>query len=1002
MKAKEFNVHFTTLVAICWTLPPVIGFAFMLYIGLFTPGQTYAILSHPLEILFIAGTFVFAQIWFRIYVQPVARYLSQDNSAVADVDRILSRFPLQFWSLFLGSLALAPSSVIITAEIATDFVAGPVEWFKIHLVALIVSIIVGLPVFFKFYDLFGRALGQLNLNKPRLTIKTRVFLIGALTPLLIDTVLVQYYWARTGVFDNEVFFVWLSLELLAIAGALMFVHSFGQALQPLQSLFGEESQNDVVARELAASSTDELGVLTGRFRELFEHIEHSHKILHVGNRILRGAPDLSVKNVFENIVELSVSLLRFDLVAIMLHDKQQDKLIAVVHNEGPYLSEGYESISLGGLSVSSQAFMEGRTVCVSDANNLSEDERTLLERYEVRALICSPLLVEDETIGVIVGIHRHSVHHFSHHEIEMTEALAGEAAIVIHHQLLRDNSLYEQRQRNVADARLRSAMESVSDGIITTDRNLAVEFINPAFASWLSMPNEGYMGLPVDNLLSDAGICKPDALKHMLSQVMHLNCALTYGDTITPETGSKREKVFEAHASPISGEDNDVLGSILIFHDISELSRLTLKLAYQASHDPLTGLVNRREFETVLERQINSSRERGYVHTLCYIDLDQFKVVNDLCGHVAGDALLKQLASNMKSCVLDSDTLSRLGGDEFGLLLNHCNVKVAQQRASQILAMINRFRFTWETKTFDIGMSIGLVEISGMAGTVADVLKAADSACYLAKELGRNRIHVYRQGDALLSQRRGEMAWLQRIQRALEADRFVLYQQPIVPLNGGGGLPYCEILIRMLDENGQVIAPNTFIPVAERYQLMTHIDRWVVNNALQNLSGRQLSGDKTSSFSINLSAQSICDESFLQFVLDTIDGNNITSHSICFEVTETAAISNLQRARDFIQTLREKGCRFALDDFGSGLSSFSYLKQLPVDYIKIDGSFIKDLESDPLDRAMVEAFNDIGHLMGTKTVAEFVVSEPVHDLLMEIGVDFAQGNYIGKSIALEH
>jgi Amt family ammonium transporter len=417
------------------------------------------------------------------------------------------------------------------------------------------------------------------------------------------------------------------------------------------------------------------------------------------------------------------------------------------------------------------------------------------------------------------------------------------------------------------------------------------------------------------------------------------------------------------------------------------------KMDYLATHDALTGLVNRREFEDVLAQALSTSRQSELVHVLCYLDLDQFKVVNDTCGHVAGDELLRQLGDIMHGNIRQGDILGRLGGDEFGLLFLNCPASKALNVLEKIRASMRGFRFVWSDKSFSIGISIGLVEINSSTESLTAALSAADAACYVAKETGRNRIHVYQPDDQELLRRRSEMQWVTRIQRAIEKDSFRLRYQPIVSTASNSVYGY-EMLLDMIDVDGEVIPPGSFLPAAERYSLMTHIDRWVVANALAWIQERIAAGDEFEFCSINLSGDNLGSPGFLEYVIEQLQRFSLPNHRICFEITETAAISNINQARRFISELKRLGCLFALDDFGSGMSSFAYLKNLPVDYLKIDGNFIRDIVADKVDRAMVESINQVGHVMQIKTIAEFVEDQDILDVLKGIGIDYAQGYYI--------
>ena len=438
-------------------------------------------------------------------------------------------------------------------------------------------------------------------------------------------------------------------------------------------------------------------------------------------------------------------------------------------------------------------------------------------------------------------------------------------------------------------------------------------------------------------------------------------------------------------------------------HDISERKHVEASLSYQANHDRLTGLVNRYAFEHELENCLASVRFQDKRHVLLYMDLDQFKIVNDTCGHVAGDALLCQLSNVMLSLFREDDTLARLGGDEFGVLLLNCDVKIGDKIAHELLNMIKHYRFIWEGQQFTIGASIGLVEINEDSDSIVSILGHADVACYAAKDAGRNQIKIYNSEDSESAQRHSELQWASHIPKALAEDRFLLMVQTITPLKADKNLePHYEILLRMVSEEGDLIPPGVFIPAAERYNLMPAIDHWVVAHVFNFLHSyaRNNGTEDLPVLAINLSGESMGSEELLAYIRAQFELKIIPAENICFEITETAAIGNLNKAISFIKSLKKLGCKFALDDFGSGLSSFSYLKSLPVDYLKIDGVFVKDIVDDPVDAAMVEAINRVGHIMKIETIAEFVENGEIMDVLRKLGVDYAQGYHIDKPLPL--
>lgn len=548
-----------------------------------------------------------------------------------------------------------------------------------------------------------------------------------------------------------------------------------------------------------------------------------------------------------------------------------------------------------------------------------------------------------------------------------------------------EETLFHEKER------AQVTLQSIGDAVITTDAEGLITYLNPIaeeITGWYSAEAQGRPLLQVFNAMHEttrqpvecpATVC----LREQRSVALSQHTVLVRRDGV--------EFAIEDSAAPIRDRNGNIIGAVLVFHDVSHARVLANQIAYQARHDSLTGLINRREFETYLNQALESAANDGRHHAMCYIDLDQFKIVNDSCGHIAGDQLLKELAGTLHSLVRENDVLARLGGDEFGVLLEGCPLDKAFSIAEALRDAIGKFRFAWGDRLFEIGASIGLVAITSDSGSLTDVLSAADSACYVAKDHGRNRVQVYRANDTALLQRRGEMRWIGRIHKALEEDSFCLYYQTMLPLNPAAapGAHY-ELLLRMKDPDGELTLPSAFIPAAERYSLMPTLDRWVIRRALAWLS-RRGSGNDLATCAINLSGQSLCDDRFLNFVVDELSQAGVTPSQLCFEITETAAIANLSRAMRFISTLKGMGCRFALDDFGSGLSSFTYLKNLPVDYLKIDGAFIKDMMNDPIDHAMVESINQIGHVMRIQTIAEWVESETILRELKKIGVDYAQG-----------
>ena len=455
-----------------------------------------------------------------------------------------------------------------------------------------------------------------------------------------------------------------------------------------------------------------------------------------------------------------------------------------------------------------------------------------------------------------------------------------------------------------------------------------------------------------------------------------------------------KEFVVRKSTATLHNYNGDGFGFVTVLHDVTMLRALSNQLSFQARHDALTGLINRYEFDRLTQDALEDAAQGERAHCIAYVDLDQFKIVNDTCGHMAGDTLLRQLAGQLKARMRSSDTLARLGGDEFAILLMGCGLEKAREVTEGLLQIIREFRFVFEDKVFKIGASVGLTEISPThAYTLSELLSTVDSACYAAKDEGGNRIHVYRPDDQDLQQRYSQLEWVSRIHQGLERNQFVLYYQRMESLTVGSE-PHCEVLIRMRGDDGTLYPPGYFLPAAERYHLMPQLDRWVVREAFAIMARK--GSDFPYVCAINLSGQTLSEEGFLDYVTDLIRQYRLDPRRFCFEITETSVIANLDKARQFMRALRELGCSFSLDDFGSGLSSFAYLKTLEVDFLKIDGMFVTAIADNPIDRAMVASINQVGHVMGLHTIAEFAENEGIIRILKEIGVDYAQGYGVAR------
>jgi diguanylate cyclase (GGDEF)-like protein/PAS domain S-box-containing protein len=551
--------------------------------------------------------------------------------------------------------------------------------------------------------------------------------------------------------------------------------------------------------------------------------------------------------------------------------------------------------------------------------------------------------------------------------------------------------------------RAMATLDAMGESVITVDADGHIDYINHAAEVLLGMQFDQVMG----KSFPEVATLVDETDRHSLGDPVRK--ALTTGGRVTmgrraalvpaPIGGvTGPERSVEISVTPLRFDGKDIQGLVIVLHDTSELRGLTRQMTYQASHDALTGLVNRREFERRLQEAMDSAQTGDVGHALCYLDLDRFKVVNDTCGHTAGDNMLREVASIIREAVRDSDTVGRIGGDEFALLLVGCPLEKARQICDNVVRSVNDYRFVWKDKIFNIGVSIGLVEIGRDSGSLEDIMTSADSACYVAKKQGGLHVHVYSAREEASARHSGEIQWLRRLQGALRDNKFELYFQPIVHARAGGVRgPALEVFVRLEGENGQPPPPPAeFIRAAERYRLMPLVDRWVVRAVLAALGRGGLKLPPGRSVAINIAGQTLGDAEFLEFVVECFDHTGASPSEICFEVTESSVVANLDHAHRFIAVLHGMGCEFALDDFGSGLSSFSTLKTLPMDYLKIDGSFIRNLGTDSVNQAMVAAMIELSRSLNFRIVAEQVEDQSSLDAVTGMGIDFVQGFAVGR------
>jgi diguanylate cyclase (GGDEF)-like protein/PAS domain S-box-containing protein len=549
--------------------------------------------------------------------------------------------------------------------------------------------------------------------------------------------------------------------------------------------------------------------------------------------------------------------------------------------------------------------------------------------------------------------------------------------------------------------KLRVTLHSIGDAVITIDQAGLIDYMNPIAERLTGWRLGEASGQPLEQVFRIVNESSRETVVNPVQRCMAENHTIGLANHTVLIARDGQEYGIEDSAAPMRNAENQIIGAVLVFRDVTKQRLLASEMRHRATHDALTGLINRTEFEVSLQRMLVEAQMQNVEHALLYIDLDQFKLVNDACGHAAGDRLLRQVSGLLHQCARSRDTLARLGGDEFGLILEHCSTEQAQRVATEVCARVEEFRFAHEGRRFRIGASIGLVPIDARWQNGAAVLQAADTACYAAKEAGRNRVHTWFDTDKAVQSRQGDMQWVRRLEQALDDDQFVLYAQRIHPLQTAARELHCEVLLRLRDASGQLVAPGVFLPAAERFHMASRIDRWVVRTVFELMARQRGHLDHLATLSVNLSGHSIGDRSFHAYVEELLVSTDVEAQRLCFEITETAAITNLGDALEFIEAMQRHGVRFALDDFGSGVSSFGSLKTLPVDYLKIDGQFIHGLLTDPINQATVRCIREVARAVGKQTIAEFVDREDEMALLREIGIDYAQGYLLHRPAPLE-
>ena len=1014
--AQTFRRRFLSLIAMTWALPPVFGFAFLGYIEIFTPAQIIGIVTAPLMIVFVIGTLVFCLRYFERYIRPLTRALDGHEPVESDwLERRLKGFALRFWLIFLGYLLLAPAITILSAEWHTDFVAQPVDWFRIHLVALIVSIIVGLPIFFTIFDHFGRHFGHIALQRPVLTVRTRVFLIGALSPLLIDTMLVQYYWTRTGFFTHETFIIWLLLEVLAIAGALLFMRSFSQALAPLQTMLVNPD-----ARTPAAS-TEELGIFARRLDQLLDEQYLHRERLTFSNHLLRESRTLEgLGELLETIIERTRQALGCDMCFLSLYDPRNRELVGVIHTGAPYRPEGHYRIGLDETALSTHIFRTGQACSASDIRQTSEASPRMVERFGIRASAGVPLMAGDRTIGVLHAAHLHGPHVYTRRELRILDAFAQEAALA--HAFFED-----QRLRRDAETAIRQITEAIASAI----GNEFFPVLARAMADILAA-NAVAIGVLADDDASTvetlAFYLDGELIPDVRYPLAGTPCAgvveaqqrriVENVQQLFPENEELSALDLHSYIGIPLFDSQDRLQGILfaMFRDVpanadfttsvmeifaaraaAEIERLRVeeRIKHLAYHDSLTGLPNRELFMDRLATALAHARRSGASMAIILMDLDHFKDINDSLGHPLGDRLLQEVADRLRGAVRHEDTVARLGGDEFIVLLNDIGApNEAMGNASRVVEKLRRHLapgYTLDGHSLMVTTSLGIAIHPDDGDTAEQLIKHADTALYQAKGAGRNTYRFFSPAMNAAAVERLRMET--ELRAAIEKAQFELLFQPKVAI-ADGRLLGAEVLLRWPHPAQGYIPPDRFIPVAEETGLIVPLGEWVIEQACRyttELWCQHGCCGSTPSLSINVSPRQFAQPDFVERLQGILTEHATKPGCIELEITENLLIQDIADIERKLDALKEMGVNISIDDFGTGYSSLRYLQRLPIDTIKIDQTFVHNIAHNRNDAVIVETIIAMARHLGLHTIAEGVETRDQLAILASRGCNAYQG-----------
>lgn len=938
MEEQALNQTHRRLVAVItasFALTPIIGYSTAWIFSMIETEQLVsprAIVLLGLVSLILPASLYF---YFRRYFQPLRKWQQNQGeytSLPEELDQLLKNFSDNYWLFFLLYALLMPT----LQHWLGIYPAGHSAFASLSqfiLLQMIIAIFVGMPGYLYALALIGRLVAHNGLRQVHVSMHTKILLVGGYIPLLTGTILLKYYWWRTQYLTGEVLLIWASLGLFAFMLTILSIRSLRQSLQPVQELIsGTGATNyDDMARRLRPRSTDETGYLIQMLGRLFRRLGDQESHVHA-----------IVDHAAEGIIVVN------DQKEIETFNPAAEKLF------------GFSSQEIRGKPLD---WLLPCFCLPADENSLPAEELEVEGRHRTGYAI--PVSMR------ISVMHNDERRYYTCLVADISARKAAE-------QMLMD-----------AETRYRNLVETAHDLVWSMDCQGRWTYLNDAVSRIYGYPAEEMLHRHFSQFQAPESEQRDQSA---IQRVLEGQELLEYETVHLDRDGHRRYISF--NAKPQQNESGEIISIMGTARDISAQKAFEQELTYQAQHDTLTGLYNRNHFQREMEHTLNRIRRHGNSAALLYLDIDQFKYINDTLGHTAGDQVLIEGSNLLKGHTRDVDLLARFGGDEFTILLDDIGPEEAKNVANSIRQLFENYRFADSSKTFNLSCSIGIALLDSQSTSSDEVLSHADLACNIAKSQGRNCLHMYDPDDKQRDGMAEDMGWASRVRDACKNDNFKLVFQPIFDIHDGSCEDY-EVLLRMSLDGGSAILPGGFLPAAERFGLINHVDRWTVRHATQHLAGLHRT-NKNIRFAINLSARAFEDRELLPLIKAQLHDTGLSPAALTFEITESAAISNLTEATRFIYQLKDIGCQFALDDFGTGFSSFAYLKHLPVDKLKIDGSFVKGLAGSSVDQAMVRSMNQIAHALGKQTIAEFVENAKTLKLLHEYGVDYAQGHYLGK------